>query len=84
MYKGIVSGGKGNGSIVILFPKNLQKFIETMIDIRNSTELVPKTNQYLFAYLGMAEKYVCGEKFIKKFDEKSHANNPQLITSNNL
>ncbi|XKL68496.1 hypothetical protein PGB90_003987 [Kerria lacca] len=41
-------------------------------------------SQNLKEYEGMAEKYVCGEKFIKKFDEKSHANNPQLITSNNL
>lgn len=40
-YKRIVTGGKGGRQIVILFPPNLQNFMDIIITVRQSTNLLP-------------------------------------------
>ncbi|KAI4464786.1 hypothetical protein MML48_3g00014709 [Holotrichia oblita] len=43
-YKRVVAGGKGSRAITILFPKNLQKYIDLLLEIRRESDMVPNTN----------------------------------------
>lgn len=51
-YKRIVTCGKGNRAVVILIPKTIQNFFDTMVEIRNVSTIVPRTNPHLFAHPG--------------------------------
>lgn len=53
MYKRVLTTGKLSRSVVVLFPPNIRKYINFMVDIRNQSNLVPLENTYLFAYPGV-------------------------------
>lgn len=48
-FKRVVHCVKGTKPVPILFLKRLQKYISLMLDIRKSLQLVPESNDYLFA-----------------------------------
>ncbi|XP_060520468.1 uncharacterized protein LOC132698436 [Cylas formicarius] len=49
-YKRVVTGGKGNRPVIILFPRDIQDYINLMIEIRLKTNFISLDNRYLFAY----------------------------------
>ncbi|KAK7597974.1 hypothetical protein V9T40_014930 [Parthenolecanium corni] len=82
-YKRIVTGGKGSRPVVILLPKNLQRYVEFMIKIRK-TGMVPSENPYLFALPKAADRWIPAQKVRSKFSKNADLENPSTITSNKL
>lgn len=82
-YKPVVTGGKGSRQVVVLFPRQLQGFMNTIIRIRQATKLVPENNPYLFAYPN-SMRWVRADVAMRKFAGKSNIENPHLFTSNRL
>ncbi|RZC40848.1 hypothetical protein BDFB_011498, partial [Asbolus verrucosus] len=82
-YKKVVAGGKGSRAIAILFPKNLQRYISLLLQIRQETDTIPKENPYLFAYPGVNNQWKRAD-VIRKFAHASGVQNPQAISSNRL
>ncbi|KAK9709409.1 hypothetical protein QE152_g26657 [Popillia japonica] len=82
-YKRVVTGGKGGRPVVILFPTNIQGYVEKIIEIRNSTDLVPSSNPYLFGYPD-STRWARGDVAIRKFAKKAHLQYPEQLTSNKL
>ncbi|XP_072400507.1 uncharacterized protein [Diabrotica undecimpunctata] len=83
-YKRVVAGGKGSRPIIILFPKNVQAYIDLTLQIRNETNMLSKENQYLFSYPSSKSQWVRADVVIKKFANASGAENPVALTSNRL
>ncbi|KAF2889874.1 hypothetical protein ILUMI_16299, partial [Ignelater luminosus] len=82
-YKRVVTEGKGSRPIVILFPQSLQDYMNIIINIRQSTNLVPENNVYLFAHSG-SECWTRGDVAIRKFAQNANLDNPKEISSNKL
>ncbi|KAI4455533.1 dde superfamily endonuclease [Holotrichia oblita] len=83
-YKRVVAGGKGSRAITILFPKNLQKYIDLLLEIRRESDMVPNTNPYLFACPGIENQWIRADVAIRKLAYASGVENPQAISSNRL
>jgi hypothetical protein len=82
-YKRVVTGGKGSRAVVILFPQSIQNYINRIIEIRNSTQIVPDNNGYLFAYPDTAH-WARGDVALRKFAKQANLEYPNEITSNKL
>lgn len=80
-FKRVVTGGKGSRPVAILFPKRIQKYVECLLLVRNHTEIVPKTNPYLFAGPGNDSRWMSGYHTIRKLALKCGAKDPFLLTS---
>lgn len=70
-FKRIVTIGKGSRSVPILFPKNVQKYLETLLSARKTNGLIFQENPFLFASTTGKKKsvdrwIVCPEKIRKK------------------
>ncbi|KAK4880746.1 hypothetical protein RN001_008892 [Aquatica leii] len=83
-YKKVVAGGKGSRAIVILFPKNVQTYINLLLNIRSNSDIVPKVNPYLFACPGVEKQWIRADVIIRKFANASGIENPEAISSNRL
>lgn len=83
-FKRIISIGKGSKSIPILFPKNVQKYLDTLLSIRNKNLLVPEENPFLFAAIDSKDKWVDGSSVLRKFASMCGAENPNTLTSSRL
>ncbi|KAF5277680.1 hypothetical protein FQA39_LY18437 [Lamprigera yunnana] len=83
-YKRVVAGGKGSRAIVILFPPNVQNYINLLLQIRQESEIVPLQNKYLFAYPGVTDQWVRGDIVLKKFANSCKIEHPEAMTSNRL
>lgn len=81
-YKRVVAGGKGSRKIVILFPPIVQGFINTLLQTRNESDIIPSTNTYLFALPGK-EKWARGDTAIRQIAQKCGIP-PEEISSNKL
>lgn len=79
--KRVVTGGKGSKPVPILFPEQIQKYILHLIKIRNDTDIVPKSNPYLFANPGSDHKWMTGVNIMKKLAQNCGAVKPELLTS---
>lgn len=82
-YKRIVTGGKGSKPVAILFPSSLQTYIDFLIKIRSTNDLIPQNNTYLFGCPGTM-KWTRGDVVIRKFAENANLEYPQQISSNKL
>ncbi|CAH1379170.1 unnamed protein product [Tenebrio molitor] len=82
-YKRVVTGGKGSRAVVILFPQSIQNYINRIIEIRNSTQIVPDNNGDLFAYPDTAH-WARGDVALRKFAKQANLEYPNEITSNKL
>lgn len=80
-FKRVVVFGKGSRPVPILFTKKMQTYTEQLIHIRKTTDIVPKSNKYVFANPGVEDKWMCGPAVIRKFAKKCGAKNPELLTS---
>ncbi|KAF5307701.1 hypothetical protein FQR65_LT18360 [Abscondita terminalis] len=80
-FKRVITGGKGSKPVPILFSNKLQKFVNCLIAIRKNTDVVPKSNPYLFANPGSINRWMSGTNVIRKYAFNSGAKNPNLLTT---
>ncbi|XP_031334400.1 uncharacterized protein LOC116164372 [Photinus pyralis] len=83
-FKRIVTIGKGSKCVPILFPKNGQTYIDTLLDARRGNDLIPKENPYLFAAIGTKDKWVNASQILRKYSENCGAANPGTLRSSRL
>lgn len=83
-FKRIITLGKGNKSVAVLFSKDLQRLIDKLLEVRNTTEFVPNNNPYLFALVGSSVKWVDGSFALRKYASASGCKNKSTITSSRL
>ncbi len=82
-YKRVITAGKLSRSVVVLIPQNMEKNLDFMLEKRNL--LVPKENPYLFAYPGVADKWIKADVVIRKLAyETPNIQDPSSITGNKL
>jgi hypothetical protein len=80
-FKRVVTGGKGSKPIPILFTPQLQKYISTLLEIREQATVVPLSNPYLFANPGSSDKWMSGYHVIRKLALNCGAKNPSRLSS---
>ncbi|CAG9827018.1 unnamed protein product [Diabrotica balteata] len=80
-FKRVVVSGKGSKPVPILLTKQMQTFIDLLLKIRRTTEIIPKTNKYVFAYPGSNDRWISAAPLLRKFSQKCGAKNPELLTS---
>lgn len=80
-FKRVVVLGKGSKPVPILFTKKMQTFIDMLLKVRKSTDIVPECNKYLFANPGSYDRWVIGSAVLRKFASRCGAKNPDLLTS---
>lgn len=80
-FKRVVVFGKGSKPVPILFTKLMQRYIDMLLNIRKNTELVPKSNTYVFANPDSQDRWISGPAVLRKYAHKCGAKNPELLTS---
>lgn len=70
---------------VILFPPKIKTYIDFLLEIRRTTNIIPKENQYLFAHPGIAERWEQADIVLKNFAYScSGIKKPEIITLNKI
>lgn len=80
-FKRVIVFGKGSRPVPILFTKLMQKYIKLILKVREETDIVPKSNPYLFANPGSRDRWITGPSIIRKYAQKCGAKNPENLTS---
>nr|XP_023011705.1 uncharacterized protein LOC111501996 [Leptinotarsa decemlineata] len=80
-FKRVVVFGKGSKPVPILFTKRMQTYVDLILDIRKETNIVPKSNKYLFANPGSTDRWMTAASVLRKFASSCGARNPGLLTS---
>ncbi|KAG5875204.1 hypothetical protein JTB14_016982 [Gonioctena quinquepunctata] len=80
MFKRVVVFGKGSKPVPILFSKKIQKYTDLIIQIRRTTNFVPKENKYVFATSG-STRWISGSAVLQKLARECGAQQPELLTS---
>lgn len=80
-FKRVVVFGKGSKAVPILFTTRMQMFVEALLKIRKETNIVPKSNKYLFAGPGSQDRWMNGSSVIRRLAQKSEVKNPEHLTS---
>lgn len=83
-FKRVISIGKGNKTVPILFPKKIQNYIDFMLEVRRKTTFVPKSNPFLFAQINTPSKWINGSNVLRKFAVACGAQHPDTLTSSRL
>ncbi|KAK4880859.1 hypothetical protein RN001_004178 [Aquatica leii] len=83
-FKRVVTIGKGNKPVPILFSRKAQEYMNTLLLVREKTDFVPKENPFLFALIRTSSKWVNGSTVLRKFAENCGAKNPSTLTSSRL
>lgn len=81
-YKRIVNSGKGSRQVVILMPKLLENFINTLLD--NRYKYIPQENEYVFAMPQSKIKWCQGDVAIRYLASQMELQHPEAISSNKL
>lgn len=79
--KRVVTGGKGSRPVPILFPKRLENYVDLILKVRDHTDIVPKTNPYVFALPNSKDRWISGYHVVRKLAVESKIDNPGLMTS---
>lgn len=82
-FRRVITEGKGSKPVPILFPIDLQKFIEVLINQRQ-LPCVKESNEYLFANPNTTNKSLSGYHTLKKLAQESNVENASLFTSTRL
>lgn len=69
--------------MVILFSQNLQNYIDIILQIRETIDLIPHKNPYLFGHPD-SNRWARGDVAMTKFAKKANLQYPNEITSNKL
>lgn len=80
-FKRVVTGGKGSRPVPILFPKRIQTYIACLLKLRETSDIVPKTNPYIFANPGSTNKWMTGSSVMRRLANNCGAKEPSLLTS---
>ncbi|KAK5647985.1 hypothetical protein RI129_002877 [Pyrocoelia pectoralis] len=83
-FKRIITIGKGSRSIPVLFPKNVETYVDTLLTTREKNGLIPKENPFLFALIGSKGKWMDGSSVLRKYAASCGAENPKTLTSSRL
>lgn len=81
-FKRVVTFGKGSKPVPILFSRNMQKYIDILLEKRNV--FVSEKNEYLFANPNTEVGCLSGYHTLKKLAEKSNVSDKSLFTSTRL
>lgn len=81
-FKRVVTRGKGNKPVAILFPKSIKNFIEIMLSVRH--ECVPESNEFLFGNPNTENSWMSGYHVLRKLASQAQIDEPDLITSTKL
>lgn len=81
-FKRVVTLGKGSKPVAILFSKEMQEFIDTLLSTRDTC--IPETNEYLFANPNTVSSCLNGNHTLKTLAERSGVSNKSLFTSTRL
>lgn len=81
-FKRVITGGKGSRAVAILFPKNIQIFINFMLSVRS--KFVSAFNEYLFANPKTENGCLSGYHVLKKLADQSGVTNKELFTSTRM
>lgn len=79
-FKRVVVFGKGSKPVPILFTRRLGKYTDYLIHIRRTTNIVPKTNKYIFANPN-SDRWIAGTSVLRKLAKDCGAKRPELLTS---
>lgn len=77
----MVTCGKRSRPVAILFPPDIQKFIDILTSFRNYC--VPETNPYLFGNAN-TDGWLSGYHIVKKMAQKACVSDISLFTSTRL
>ncbi|XP_044765145.1 uncharacterized protein LOC123321547 [Coccinella septempunctata] len=80
-FKRVVVFGKGCRPVPLLFTKRMQKLIDMILRVRGETDIVPKSNPYMFANPGCSDRWLSGPSVIRKYAHMCGAKNPETLTS---
>lgn len=80
-FRRIVVFGKGSKPVAILLTKLMISYIDLLLKIRKETDIVCKSNNYVFANPGSSLRWMSGSYVIRKIAYKCGAKNPDLLTS---
>lgn len=83
-FKRIITLGKGSKSIPILFPKNVQMYIDGVLSARKTNKLIPGENPFLFGLCGSKNKWINGSSVLREYAQRSGVQNPNTLTSSRL
>lgn len=78
-YKTTIVFGKESKAVPILFTKQMQELIDELLKIRQTKNIVPDTNKYVFA--NNNDRWVNGFTALRKLANKCGAKHPKLLTS---
>lgn len=59
----------------------MQEYVEILLHIRKTTDIVPKGNKYIFANPGSANRWMSGPSIIRNLAFKCGAKNPEHLTT---
>ncbi|XP_030765271.1 uncharacterized protein LOC115889423 [Sitophilus oryzae] len=62
----------------------MQNFVDALLKIRKTTDIVPRSNKYVFANPGSADRWINGSLVLRKLAHKCGAKNPEYLTSTRL
>lgn len=57
-FKRVVVFGKGSKPVAVLFTKFMHTYIDLLLEVRKTTNMVPKSNKYLFANIGSKDRWM--------------------------
>lgn len=79
-FKRILVFGKGSKPVPLLLTNQMQKYVEKILEIRKTKNIVPSNNRYIFAN-PESNKWMCASSVLRKFAKKCGAKKPELLTS---
>ncbi|KAL1516177.1 hypothetical protein ABEB36_000096 [Hypothenemus hampei] len=80
-FKRVITDGKHSKPVPILFSQKIQKFITLILKVRETFNIVPKTNPYLFANPNSLKSWMSGVHVMRRLANASGAQKPHLLTS---
>lgn len=80
-FKRVVVFGKGSKPVPILFTRRVQTYIDSLLKIREDTDIVPESNKYVFANPGSRDRWMSGTYVLRKLAHKCGAKKTELLTS---
>lgn len=79
-FKHIITVGERDKSILIIFPKNVQMYIDSLLSIRKMNKLIPEKNPFLFGLCGSKTNWIKGSPALRKYARLSKVQNSHSLT----
>lgn len=59
----------------------MQDYVTLLLKVRTETDVVPKSNKYIFANPNSTDRWMSAASILRKFANKCGAKKPELLTS---